>query len=335
MLVNIINRYPPLPKWDKKPDLCGMVSDSFVGIEVEVEGIRTRDSSFIFWSGKEDGSLRNGGREYVTHPIPAIYAPEALEELQEFLTTRNPNHVFTNRTSIHIHLNVRDLSFKQLHAFSLVYVLVEKAFYRFAGRDRYKNIFCVPHADSIDYQTVAKLMDYAKDEDALSIDDFIAIRNEFDRCRRYVGFNVKSVVPFGTVEFRHLRGTMDKEVITTWINLILSIKKYVMETPYDNIIDTIHSINTTSQYEQLLSRIFGEHKIDIMYEGIEKDMYSALLYIKETLNAKRISILFLEQSSDKVISSSFVTKFTRQVEEGPRKKAPKDIKTIVIDENDF
>ncbi len=159
MLINVLNKYEPLRKW--YPVNNTMVSDSYVGIEIEVENLRDYKGDFVYWQDKEDGSLRDNGREYVTYTIPASLVPYAITELQEFLTEVNPKYSFSTRTSVHVHLNVRDLTFKQLHALSIVYMLFEKAFYKFAGRDRYKNIFCVPHADSIDYQTVARAMEVA------------------------------------------------------------------------------------------------------------------------------------------------------------------------------
>ena len=47
-----------------------MVSDSFIGVEVEVEGILNREVLY-YWSDKRDGSLRNNGIEFV----PPQYTP--------------------------------------------------------------------------------------------------------------------------------------------------------------------------------------------------------------------------------------------------------------------
>lgn len=314
MLINVLNNFEPLKKWPPQ-NKGAMVSDSYVGIEIEVESLRDYAGDFIYWEDKEDGSLRDNGREYVTHPIPAGRVPEALYELEGFLDEVNPKHSFSTRTSVHVHLNVRDLSFKQLHALSIVYMLFEKAFYKFAGRDRSKNIFCVPHADSIDYYTVARAMLMASKEDDMSIDDLITLRRMFEGCRRYVGFNVKSIPQYGTVEFRHLPGTINVARITTWINFILSLKKYVMENSYEQVLDSVLTINTTSQYEQLLSCVFGEHKDAIMYPDYAKDMYESILFLKEALNYKNIWNLASELGSKTIQSSGYVKKIAPEKKE--------------------
>ncbi len=319
MLINVLNKYEPLRKWS--PVNNTMVSDSYIGIEIEVENLRDYEGEFVYWQDKEDGSLRDNGREYVTYPIPANLVPYAITELKEFLTEVNPKYSFSTRTSVHVHLNVRDLTFKQLHALSIVYMLFEKAFYKFAGRDRYKNIFCVPHADSIDYQTVARAMEVAGTEDNMSIDDLISLRRMFENCRRYVGFNVKSIPTYGTVEFRHLPGTIDIKRITTWINLILSLKKYVVENSYEQVLDSCLTINTTSQYEQLLSCVFGEYKDDIMYPEYAKDMYESILYLKEAINYKSVWTLASELGARTVQQSGFVKKISAE-----KRKSPKDDK---------
>lgn len=331
MLINVLNKYEPLKKWSPIYS-DNMVSNSYVGIEIEVENLRNYEGDFVYWQGKEDGSLRDNGREYVTYPIPASLVPDALTELQEFLTEVNPKHRFSTRTSVHVHLNVRDLTFKQLHALSIVYMLFEKAFYKFAGRDRHKNIFCVPHADSIDYQTVAKAMEVASTEDSMSIDDLISLRRMFENCRRYVGFNVKSIPTYGTVEFRHLPGTIEVKRVTTWINLILSLKKYVTENSYEQVLDSCSTINTTSQYEQLLSYVFGRYKDDIMYPEYAKDMYESILYLKEAVNYKSIWTLASALATRTVQGSNFVKKISSEKTKQKKEDGFKNFTTIILDD---
>ena len=322
MLVNVLSKFDPLKKWNPIPN-SSMVTDDYVGIEVEVEHLRDFQGDFVYWLDKEDGSLRDNGREYVTHPIPADHVPLALKELKGFLDVVNPKHSFSTRTSIHVHLNVRDMSFKQLHALSLVYMLFEKAFYKFAGRDRSKNIFCVPHTDSVDYYTVAKAMELSSKEDDMSIDDLLTLRRMFDNCRRYVGFNVKCIPTYGTVEFRHLPGTMDITRITTWINLILSLKKYVMGNSYEVVVNSVTTINTTSQYEQLLSSVFGVYKDVVMYPEYVVDMYNATLFLKEAINYIPVWAIVSDIRRTTVLGSDYVKK----VAEEPKTKKVKASET--------
>ncbi|MCI0553965.1 MAG: hypothetical protein L0287_23705, partial [Anaerolineae bacterium] len=72
---------------------------------------------------------------------------------------------------------------------------------------------------------------------------------------------------YGTVEFRHLYGTLDANTIIDWINLIFSIKKYAMKRDLGAIVTQVCGLNTTSGYGQFLTEVFGS-QASLLTDGI-------------------------------------------------------------------
>jgi hypothetical protein len=283
MLIENLVRFKPLDEGlvnkEKIPKIRAlkkevpMVSNSFVGIEVEVEGIE-KDMVLYYWTDKEDGSLRNNGMEYVTPPIRATEVPQALHELSKQIKAKNPRHDFSARTSVHVHVNVRDMTLQEVGAMSILYLLFERAFFKFAGRNRDKSIFCVPYQESIAYTKMVEHLLYVTNNNDAQVDIF----NKF---YKYHAYNMKPISTFGTIEFRHMAGTLDEERITTWVNLILCLKNYAIGHSLTDILSVAYELTTTSKYSILTQEVFGEYARYMMCDVSEEDMYFCILSIKE------------------------------------------------------
>ena len=217
-----------------------------VGIEIEVENITQPVSPLAYWDVKSDGSLRNNGIELVSVPLQIKQVQLALEHVFEVLNQNNKPD-FSNRTSIHIHVNCRDLTQDQLYNFILLYAIFEKHFYNIVGNKRLNSIFCVPvfrtnqlkHLNTVVYGLIP---DWHK----------------------YCGLNLlplyqNSVTQgYGTIEFRHLHGTANQQEILEWINDILCLRKFACEVNKEELIQLIKEMNTTSSYLSLYSQVFAK-----------------------------------------------------------------------------
>ena len=115
--------------------------NSLIGIEIEVENVKTPKGG-ILWYFKNDNSLRNHGIEYISVPLPPNQIEIALYYLYNYILPKNVD--FSPRTSIHIHLNIRDMTPDQLKSLVITYMAVEKLLFEFDNTGRYKSIFCVP-----------------------------------------------------------------------------------------------------------------------------------------------------------------------------------------------
>jgi hypothetical protein len=201
------------------------------GTEYEIEDIKSvklpghavmyRDNLSLndtnaYWVGNlglvHDGSLRNGGIEFITKPM----------EFEEALKTFNILHdglvlgpaPYTSRTSIHVHVNMANMSMAQVKHLLLLYALLEPVFFEVAGETRKHNIHCVP----LSFTMLPSI--YNK-----PIQDIIKAWS------KYSAFNLMPLKTQGTVEFRHLYGTGDFEVYQKWLTLIQELWDFVYMQP--------------------------------------------------------------------------------------------------------
>jgi hypothetical protein len=187
-----------------------------VGIEIEVEGVNLPHYIGPHWNVHEDGSLRGESYEYVTN------GPVCLENVGLAMDVLN-NAMFDSvvndspRCGVHIHINVQEMTFEQLCSFMVLYLCFEEVLVKWCGPDRVGNLFCLRVSDASgglglleDFMVSKRMMTLHTD----------AIR--------YGSMNPKSVVDHGSLEFRAMRGTVDKQLICDWVGMLSSIKEYAM-----------------------------------------------------------------------------------------------------------
>lgn len=254
---DVKKQYAEAPKQAKLID-----PTTFVGIEVEVE--RMLDDGFHTpeylklapaWACKPDGSLRNNGREFVSLPIRGDAVMASIDHLGAYLNKCHKGYEFSERTSVHVHVNVRKMSLEQIATLIVVYLSVEKSIFKFikqGGWDRSNNIFCVSLAESDFYVGLHDLL-----KPMQTGDWGIVLGIIHQMWRKYTAFNTLPVSEKGTVEFRHMGGTINAEVLRNWINLILCLKKYAETHSLEQVINTITDLNVNSQYDGYLLDIFG------------------------------------------------------------------------------
>lgn len=242
---NESNAFEKMHTLKEKPmEWC--TTQGMVGIEIEVENITNSLHPLAYWDVKADGSLRNNGVELVSVPLQIKQVQLALEHVYNVLTANNKPD-FSNRTSVHIHVNCRDLTQNQIYNFILLYTLFEKHFYAFAGNKRMNSIFCVPL-----FRT-----------NQLNVLDNV-VYGLSPNWHKYCGINLLPLYEnhvtrgYGTIEFRHLYGTSNQREILEWINDIMCLRKYACEISKDDLLKNIKEMNTTSSYISLYSQVFAK-----------------------------------------------------------------------------
>lgn len=239
--------------------------DCEIGIEIEVENLDGKAIPYAMWQTKPDGSLRNNGLEFVSHPLKGKRIHFALNQFFDYLCK---GAHFSPRTSIHIHVNVLNLTQHQIAGMLMAYVVVEKLMYKFAGGDRDKNNFCVPMGEV-----------YVPNLLKIFITEPLVLPNYENN--RYLGLNIDAIRKFGTLEFRHLGGTKDKTRIVQWINLVLSLKKFAENYSLENIKDRIDKLNTNSGYALFVDDVFGPCGSYLDQRTIFKDMTPMVSVVKK------------------------------------------------------
>ena len=213
--MNKLSRYigKHQPEIPSMPDYTRPHPHTSIGIEVELEGITDYHVEWKRWNTASDGSLYDGV-EFVSEPVWGTAITDALQELQGFLNGQKPHISF--RTSVHIHMNVLDMTKESLANLLKINLMYEKALFRLHSEwGRESCIFCVPASESVLIrQAYATLLSNLEKG---------FVRDDYLPCK-YSATNINSLARFGTVEFRHMGGTADTNKISDWINILLQMK---------------------------------------------------------------------------------------------------------------
>lgn len=220
-----------------------------VGIEVEVENHILKKSPGGVWTSKGDGSLRNNGIEWITLPIPAKWAPYALRELLE--ESLSGECCFSPRTSIHVHFNVQSFTSAEVIDATLLYTALEPLFYKFTGRGRIKNIYCVPLMDT----------------NLITGMGSQTLNNTIGTWSKYTGLNLLPIDELGTIEARHMHGTFDHRKISIWIRLWIKVLDYVRKMGTAHMRRMLLDLHQYTDYQQLLTDIFGADAMLLKYDS--------------------------------------------------------------------
>ena len=242
--------------------------NTLVGIEVEVENVLFIDPNIplLFWEITEDGSLRNRGREFRTYPVPLGYVEPALRQLFSGL---NEDVDFSRRTSIHVHLDVRQLTFSQAVGLLFTYAAVENVLFKFASGNRRNSIFCVPITETNLLSSF-----HTKPENL-----FLNIGNYW---QKYTALNLLPISKFGTFEFRQLPGTSNINQILLWLDMLSHLRIYAYRYPLEAIIKTIADLNTSSAYHNFIEDVFGPLSTYLDMSQLIVDMEKPCYVIKNS-----------------------------------------------------
>lgn len=242
--------------------------EQYLGVEIEVEHIpypdRIRERcDYSFYHITNDGSLRNNGVEIITKPTQA----RCIETLLRAIYAALPQKAdFSPRTSIHVHMNIRDLTFSELTGVIYTYIAVEKLLYNFVGTGRNKSIFCVPIQET---------------DLPMCLPNFLGTKNTRHLgWFKYTGMNLLPISKLGTIEFRHLHGTHDVGLILKWISILQHIFAYAKNNKVEKITENLLSINTTSAYRVFVEEIFKELTPDLLYSNFDRDLEQGVSYLK-------------------------------------------------------
>lgn len=182
------------------------------GTEYEIEAIQAHGAVNSQFYVENDHSLRNNGHEYKTKPVSYDKSLELFKFLHANL--KYGDDAFSERTSIHVHMNIGDFTTHQAKQLVLFYTLLEPLFFKFVGPKREHSIFCVPLTHT-----------------ALSKHYNLPFEKLVGMWSKYTAFNILPVKEYGTVEFRHLYGTKDYETYKKWLTILKELYTYIEKNP--------------------------------------------------------------------------------------------------------
>jgi hypothetical protein len=231
-----------------------------VGMECEIESIAQYNTEVnSTWMITTDGSLRNHGLEFISKPATVEQAKTLFKNLHAGIQFKPINPPFSERTSIHVHANCANLTLDQTRNVILMYALFEEYFFRLVESQRRHNIHCValtetylPHYYSGNLQILV------------------------DRWHKYTALNIKPLKSQGTIEFRHMHGTQDQQLVNEWlgvINRLFDLKNIKMTQK------NLDRVNMRQWFDQ----IFCESRVRLEGNYIEHFCYNSILDIKGSL----------------------------------------------------
>ena len=198
--------------------------DAFVaGIECEIEAI-SKPVSVDGFSITQDGSLRNPrapkgyGHEYISFPLPREALVTVFTKLHQKLEFYPDEDPFSSRTSTHVHVNCQNLELDQTRTLVLLYALFEEMFFLMVDKSRRGNIHCVP----LNETTMPNL--YKKSINVMIVN-----------WHKYTALNLKPLAKLGTVEFRHLHGTNDPELLNQWLSVLENLWRLSQEVKVNSL----------------------------------------------------------------------------------------------------
>jgi hypothetical protein len=223
-----------------------------VGLELEVEAKHELPiSAPRCWLAKPEGSLRGHAMEYVTDgPIKCdldkfgkIKALTDLINLPKYAVDKE-----SPRTSLHVHVNVGQLTPVQMWTSATAYWLCERLLMKYCGADmREGNLFCLRLADADGVIKVSC-------KDLKGKQPFRSIHT--DKIR-YSSQNLNAVPKFGSIEYRGMRGVTDPVIIDTWSDelykMVTQSKKY--SDPAD-LLDKFANLDKKDFLKSLFSNSF-------------------------------------------------------------------------------
>lgn len=274
LLIKTGHRIKPVTPYVNNKAVQQVVADTQLvyGMELEIEnaqeGWRT-----VGMDVTTDGSLRNGGLEFITKPMTGSVLFYVLENF--FNKAKPGEECYSDRTSIHVHTNVQDLTVDQLTSVLMLYQVFENQLFRFAGQDRDKNIFCVPWSQTAYTYNIGERIAYG------------AV-NVAARWAKYTALNLAPMCAQGTIEFRHMPGTADLTKIKTWCNLIGRLFHYARNIELSTLEQEICALNTNSHYHIFVDKVFGGWAEHLKFPAFEIDLEDGVLNVKYMLLEKEV-----------------------------------------------
>lgn len=155
----------------------------------------------------------------------------------------------SDRCSTHVHMNVCDLTMKQLGVMTLLYPFIEELLFKWVDPNRWHNPFTRPWCTDAQHEASPR--------------KYQAMNIVPSGCRLDMPFGdlVLSDVgrnTIGTIEFRHFPGLTSRNVLSFfhWLDFIEEFRSVCLANTREKIIQTFQPLASTSGYVEVLRQLF-------------------------------------------------------------------------------
>jgi len=256
----------------------GLRSSRNWGIEVETGGARGAVKP-AGWDSRADGSLRSAYedgdrsadcREFVS-PILHSFHSKGLESLTAHLSTQPQN----DTSGIHVHVDVDDLTPRQLGSLTYGYSAIEPLLA--SSYQREVRTYCMPRS-------------LGAVRDTLRSSKTAATKHDVSRGDRYLSLNLNALNRHGTVEFRAMGPVYDYEYLIRWAyicrELVNVARANVKQAEWNRV-------NSFEDLHKLFVK-YGKETVDDSMSTITDEDIEAMFTKNEPINfSARMSELVL------------------------------------------
>ena len=207
-----------------------------VGMELEFEGQFSPTPGVSGWRTTDDGSLRNGGIEYLSYR-PVASRERSVHNLRNlYLYVQDAGLQVNIRTAMHIHVNMQDLSPAQVRSILLAYCLVEPAMFSYVGRSRDINPYCIPWYAAP--QTAVRALSGLWYMENHADNGTYMARQRLNRTNKYSALFPGPMSSFGSIEFRQLLTPSSAEEAVEWLDIVQATCSLGVERDYAELVLT-------------------------------------------------------------------------------------------------
>lgn len=224
-----------------------------IGVELEIEGTMNFGPSLpVFWSWKEEHSLRGGVEFVLNKPLDLPDLQTALTNLEETLSKSNLQP--TIRCSTHLHVNVSHLTSRQIYQALAYYFLIEDLLVRTQGPLRIGNLFCLRMSDSefLAYELMMSL------ETGDGFNTFSMDSHKYGAC------NLAAVRKFGSLEFRFFRPLKTQQIFF-WAKLLNRLVDRAKDFPPQKLLQMVED----NRYLELLKLCLEDEEIAVLLSSTQ------------------------------------------------------------------
>ena len=177
------------------------------------------------WSDTYDGSITNGGREFMM--MPEI-GDAALRTVERFCDWALEDGWYTdNSCGIHVHTDAFYLGVSELKGIMIVTRALEPFIYKMLPRRRSKSRYSSPMSDNVNAEDILGIKNIGEFCNLWynAMNDTHASTEKYNDSR-YRGLNMHSRMLHGTIEYRYHHGSLNASNITNWMMLCLAMSDF-------------------------------------------------------------------------------------------------------------
>src|ERR1700747_184357 len=216
-----------IPNWEMSRPYPPPNALGDVGLELEVEparGINLPAQGVLGavigpktkaqWLVHQDGSLRNGGLEYVlSQPCLEEELEGLFTELYKVFERAGTVLNLSNSCSTHVHVNVGGYKVNELTAVIILWTMFEEMLVNFCGEQRKTNHFCLTAKES---PATLQAWENFLNTGIIRFPDGI----------KYSALNIRPITTQGSFEYRCMRAEKSPELLSLWSKFCLALTRY-------------------------------------------------------------------------------------------------------------